>query len=356
MAGRAFESGEQRHLQCERQDSNRDGLPCQLVQVAPPQKSHRARERTGGGSLAGSVKRLERRTMRPSRLLRLAGTLLLTAAPLRAQSLPKAIFTDPPRDSLYPARGEVIALSTGGVVVKGMAYLPSGADVKPTFVFLHGFPGNERNFDLVQAIRRAGWNALAIGYRGAWGNPGTYSFAHNIEDVKGWLRWLRDPATVKRLGIDTTRVVLAGHSMGGWLTALAAVDERGLLGAALISASDMPVKPRGDSAQTSAFYDGAVASALAGTTGTQLREELAANRERWHLTASATRMPQVPMLVLSSDDGNAPSTDSLVVALRAGGNRRITTAHVATDHSWNDRRIELQARVINWLDALLAGR
>jgi hypothetical protein len=45
-----------------------------------------------------------------------------------------------------------------------------------------------------------------------------------------------------------------------------------------------------------------------------------------------------------------------VVALRALGNDRITTLHEPTDHSWSDRRIELESTVINWLDALSAER
>jgi hypothetical protein len=34
---------------------------------------------------------------------------------------------------------------------------------------LHGFPGNERNFDVAQALRRAGYAALVFHYRGSWG-------------------------------------------------------------------------------------------------------------------------------------------------------------------------------------------
>ncbi|MFD3266336.1 hypothetical protein [Phenylobacterium ferrooxidans] len=32
--------------------------------------------------------------------------------------------------------------------------------------------GNEKNLDLAQAVRRAGWNAAAFNYRGSWGSPG----------------------------------------------------------------------------------------------------------------------------------------------------------------------------------------
>ncbi|MDO8912512.1 MAG: hypothetical protein Q8N10_08825 [Phenylobacterium sp.] len=32
--------------------------------------------------------------------------------------------------------------------------------------------GNEKNLDLAQAVRRAGWNAVTFNYRGSWGSPG----------------------------------------------------------------------------------------------------------------------------------------------------------------------------------------
>ena len=50
-------------------------------------------------------------------------------------------------------------------------------------LLLHGFPGNERNLDLAQALRRAGWTVVFFHYRGAWGSGGDFSFAHVLEDV-----------------------------------------------------------------------------------------------------------------------------------------------------------------------------
>src|ERR1041384_7380376 len=85
----------------------------------------------------------------------------LAAAPLSAQ-VPRAIGADPPRDSAHPARMEVLHIPSGGVKINGVAYLASGAGRHPTFVFFHGLPGNEKNFDLLQAVRRAGWNAITI--------------------------------------------------------------------------------------------------------------------------------------------------------------------------------------------------
>ena len=109
--------------------------------------------------------------------------LLLSATPLVAQTnLPRALYTDPVRDTVNPARMEVLHIPSGGVNINGVAYTAAGAGRHPTFVFFHGLPGNEKNLDLAQAVRRAGWNAVTLNYRGSWGSPGAFRFANNLQD------------------------------------------------------------------------------------------------------------------------------------------------------------------------------
>ena len=78
---------------------------------------------------------------------------------------------------------------------------------------------------------------------------------------------------------------------------------------------------------------------------------VAANRVAPH----AAGLARVPLLVLSSDDGLAFMSDSTTKAVRAAGGK-VTTVHAATDHEWSDRRVELQALIIDWLAGLQAAR
>jgi len=59
-------------------------------------------------------------------------------------------------------------------------------------------------------------------------------------------------------------------------------------------------------------------------------------------------------LVLTSDDGRADQSGALAKTVQAAGGTRLTIDHVATDHSWSDHRIALQARVVTWLQGLVA--
>jgi pimeloyl-ACP methyl ester carboxylesterase len=246
---------------------------------------------------------------------------------------------------------EVLHIPSGGVQINGVAYVASGAGTHPTFVFFHGLPGNEKNLDLAQAVRRAGWNAITVNYRGSWGSPGQFRFGGNLEDADAVLAFLRDPLHARNLGIDTTRLVIAGHSMGGWVTVLTAAHDHRLAGAILISAADMGRLGGMKRVDAVPFMAGNM-EALAGGTAESMADELLASGVKWQFEGAVAGLSQVPLLVLSSDDGLAPGTDALVKAVRAAGNRRVMTVHKATDHSWSDKRIALESAVVNWLGRL----
>lgn len=110
------------------------------------------------------------------------------------------------------------------------------AQTRPTAIILHGFPGFEQNLDLAQTLRARGWNVLAMHYRGSWGVKGDFSFQHAAEDADTEVRYLLDPANAQKYHVDTHRVIVIGHSMGGYMAASAAAHNPEVAGAVLISA------------------------------------------------------------------------------------------------------------------------
>lgn len=277
----------------------------------------------------------------------LAATVVPHGAP---HPVVRAIAADPATGVRPAATMEVLHIPTGKVAVNGVAYLPAGAGPHPILVILHGLPGNEKNLDLAQAARRAGWVAVTFNYRGSWGSPGDFSFRHALEDADAAVAYLRTPAVAARLHADPHRIVLAGHSMGGWATANAAAHDRGLLGAVLISAADiqrmsgMPEKDR--VALSLDNRETLTASAQ------EMADQLAALPPATGYAALAPGLAATPLLVLTSDDGGAPEANALVAAVRASGGRRVSTRHVATDHGWSDARIRLETLVIDWIARL----
>jgi pimeloyl-ACP methyl ester carboxylesterase len=295
------------------------------------------------------------------RTILLAALLTLAAAPQWAEAkavghpaIPAAIFTDPPADKANPPRMDVLHIPSGGVEINGVAYLAGGAGVHPTVVLLHGLPGNEKNLDLAQAIRRAGWNCVTFNYRGSWGSPGTFSFEGNLADAKAVLAYVRDPANAQKLQIDTKKLVIGGHSMGGWVTALTAAQDTGLAGAFLISAADMGGRGAVPAARPIVVKSMSTElESLAGTSAEKMADEIIGFSPRLSFNAAVAKgLSTKPLLVLTSDDGLAPGAEKLVAAIKADGGTQVTAIHEATDHGWSGKRIALEAAVISWLQEL----
>ncbi len=287
-------------------------------------------------------------------IVKLVAASLAFAAPMAwaTPAIPPAIFTDPPADAKHPARMEVLHIPSGGVEINGVAYLAAGPGPHPTVVICHGLPGNEKNLDLAQALRRRGWNAITFNYRGSWGSPGTYRFGQNPDDARAVLAFLRQPDNAAKFGVNIRRMAMVGHSMGGWVTAMAGAEEPALRGLVLISAGDFGLvgqMPEPDRTRLVAENGETL-----NNTVSALSSELAAHAAEWDYVSRADALKATPLLVLTSDDGLAAHGNVLVAAVHKAGGTKVRTAHVATDHSWSDHRIDLEARVIRFLEPLLA--
>lgn len=140
--------------------------------------------------------------------------LLFLQAKIFAQSDSLAM-RDLTLDNFAPAGMTELIIPSGNSLIAGFMYRANGSQKHPTMLLLHGFPGNERNLDIAQFVRSKGWNVLYFDYRGSWGSQGTFSFKNCVEDVVNVVRFCQKYQD--SLKIDTSRIVLFGHSMGAWV-------------------------------------------------------------------------------------------------------------------------------------------
>lgn len=247
-----------------------------------------------------------------------------------------------------------------GARLNGIAYVPGGAGPHPTVLVLHGFPGFERNLDLAQAYRRAGWTALVFHYRGAWGSDGDFAFAHVLEDVPSALAFVRSrPASMRT---DPDRIALVGHSMGGWVSLITASQDSGLLGVASLAGWNVGAEGqamRSGSSAEARVLAGAVDSMgpLHGTDPDTLIREAMDHADAWDLEHIAPKAAELPLLVVAaSRDEEVPPEQHhgpVVAALRAAGASRLTEVVLHTDHAFSDRRIALARATSEWLRSIL---
>jgi acetyl esterase/lipase len=260
--------------------------------------------------------------------------------------------------SSTPAAMQQILLPSHGSNLLGVFYLAAGAGPHPTAVIFHGFPGFEQNLDIAQTLRAHGWNVLAMHYRGSWGVKGTFSFTHAAEDADTQVQFLLDPANTEKYRIDPHRIVVIGHSMGGYMAASAIAHNPQVAAAVLISAWNISrgFKNRrqpGEAPLTVKEEAEAIGldnnlAPLAGTTGLALAREIQDHRQALNFLNLAPTIAPRPVFVITASEGLAPSDHALAEAITKAGDTHVTERHWNTDHSYSGQRAELAEAILQW--------
>jgi len=255
-----------------------------------------------------------------------------------------------------------------GAALNGHLYLANGAGPHPTVVLLHGLPGNERNLDLAQAIRRAGFNVLFFHYRGAWGSQGDYSFTHVVEDALAAGAFLRGPKAVADYRIDPARIIYLGHSMGGFAALAAGARDKDAICIGAMSPADLGVI-------AAAFEDETVAKGFAaymdsigeqdsdkpnrfgplrGITGAQaVADIIALGGAASNASLAGDFAGRSVLLVGARGDTVLPPESfftPLAAAYDAEPDLNLTQIIFESDHSYSWERIALTRAIVDWLD------
>jgi pimeloyl-ACP methyl ester carboxylesterase len=282
--------------------------------------------------------------------------LLLLCAPAAAAAQPhvSAVASDPPLDRAHRAGMSSLRIPSHGAQMNAVFYLAGGAGAHPTVLLLHGSPGNEQNLDLAQAIRRSGWNVLTFHYRGSWGSQGTYSIANSLEDARLVLAFLRDPQTVRRYNLQPGRIVIIGHSMGGFIAAKLGSQDPLLAGVGLLAAWDVghdaPLMAHmSPAAYEEEFSD--LPGRVVGATGHSMVREALAHQRDWSFLSMADGLSHRNVLIITPHDEDRPQSILLADRLRANG-ASPQFHDLDTDHPFSDARIALETLVLAWLGSL----
>ena len=304
---------------------------------------------------AGSRFELEsfagRRYTPSMRFTSICALILFLAAPIFAQPT-----------NTRPASTRQMVLPSHGVMLYGIFYLAAGAGPHPTAILFHGFPGYEQNMDIAQDLRAHGWNVLAMHYRGSWGVKGNFSFEHCAEDADVQVSYVLDPENARKYGIDTKRVIVIGHSMGGFMAASAAAHNKGVAEAVIISAwnigrvhamrSRAGASPTVESLAKELSQDNNLLP-LSGTSAETLAHEIYEHQPTLNMNNLSAAIAPRPVFVITANEGLAPSDQEFAEALRKAGDSRVTERHWDTDHSYSGVRAELSNAIVEWTQANL---
>lgn len=268
-------------------------------------------------------------------------TLMLAGSNSHAQS--SAVDVTSPASMKHPL------VPSHGSNLLGVLYLAAGREPHPTAILFHGLPGYEQNLDLAQELRRAGWNVLAVHYRGSWGVAGIFSFMHCVEDADSEVSFVLDPKNIAQYHIDSSRVVVIGHSMGGFIAASAAAHNKNVKAVVLLSAWNIGAPRPSEVDEAKAFASGENLAPIAGTDGATLADEEFTHRAELDMLHLASAIAPRPVMVVTANDGSDQFATPFVAALRTAGATHVSTSHFATDHVYSPERQELATAVLAFL-------
>ena len=240
----------------------------------------------------------------------------------------------------------------------GLIYLADGKGPHKTLVLLHGFPGNEKNQDLAHTLRRAGFNVLVFHYAGSWGSRGDYSFGQAYRDLETVRRALEEESFALNHRIDRENIYLAGHSVGGFLTLLAARNGMDFQGFAVLAPYNLSAQAErihsqeeGAYRETLDLFQGGMPP-LNGTTPEILIEEILGKRGEWNFFAddSAYEGEKILLVVATLDEVAHPRIhqwpiSEMIKRLPRPGN----VVSLSCSHDFSEKRVTLAQTLCEWL-------
>jgi pimeloyl-ACP methyl ester carboxylesterase len=258
----------------------------------------------------------------------------------------------------YPASVSELTIVSHTKRMPGIAYLGAGQGPHPTVLLLHGYPGNEKNLDVAQALRRLGWNVVFFHYRGAWGSEGEFSYRNAEQDVQVVLKYMSDAKNAQRLRIDPLRISIVGHSMGGHMALAGIIDNPSVKCAVAYDGANMGANGRGlgaDEASKKMWKDyGDSLFMLNGWSGTKAQDEIAQYGAELDLVKRVKKINGRPILLIPADTDVIPMDihiQPLVAAIEASKDSQLSVVLINDDHSFSSSRQTLIETTAKFLKA-----
>jgi uncharacterized protein len=239
-----------------------------------------------------------------------------------------------------------VTFDSDGHRLLGVLYLARGEEPKPTVLLLHGCPGLEKNLDLAVRLRDQGWNSLLFHYRGCWGSAGRYDLRTVPRDVTAAVDYLAG-----RPRVDSGRIAVLGHSMGGWAALVTAATEPRLRAVAVYGAparlgAGLRLSPDRVEEEFTRFL---------ATTPEEFAWQAAVVAEQTDALAAAAAIEPRPLLVVhGTADRWVPVAQARELRERAGPSCRYVEVEGA-DHAFSWHRTELADLVVGWLSEGVTG-
>jgi triacylglycerol esterase/lipase EstA (alpha/beta hydrolase family) len=252
-----------------------------------------------------------------------------------------------------------LTLKSEGKKLLGTIFAHSGSKPRKTILLLHGFPGSEFAYDLGHIFLRAGWNVVSFHYRGTWGSEGEFTFQNAIDDVKNVLNILHDDSLGNGYHVDPQKIVMVGHSFGGF-SALKVLSEQNMVNYAAAIAP-FNIGTLGTYLREHPEFLGEAesrmdwsANFIRNSSGKKLVADMVSHEPDFNLISFIPNYKQKKILFIGGEyDNTSEPIFHYYPFLDAFRNypfhENLTSKLLKDNHSFANTRIELAATIIEWL-------
>jgi len=248
-----------------------------------------------------------------------------------------------------------------GACVRGRFFAAVGTTPATTLLLVPGWPGSPNDvLGLGALLAEQGINVCMFNPRGLHQSEGISSNANTLQDIGAALQWLRQADVQRRFEVDTTRVVLGGHSYGGGMAMAYAARDTSVRRVISIAGNDFGEFVR-ELQRSAAFAEGFrrmlwSTREPAGPARFDVEaglKEFVDRPDVYGLRENAANLADRSILLIGGWEDEQITIEQFILplyrALRGAGAAKVTFLVYHTDHDFSNVRQRLAADIAGWL-------
>lgn len=248
-----------------------------------------------------------------------------------------------------------------GACVRGRFFAAVGTTPATTLLLVPGWPGNPNDvLGLGALLDEQGINVCTFNPRGLHQSEGISSNANTLQDIGAALQWLRQADVQRRFEVDTTRVVLGGHSYGGGMAMAYAARDTSVRRVISIAGNDFGEFVR-ELQRSAAFAEGFrrmlwSTREPAGPARFDVEaglKEFVDRQDVYGLRENAANLADRSILLIGGWEDEQITIEQFILplyrALRGAGAAKVTFLVYHTDHDFSNVRQRLASDIAGWL-------
>lgn len=254
-----------------------------------------------------------------------------------------------------------VEIVSDGLIMHGRFFEAECATACPTLLLVPGWPGNPHDvLGMGSLLYPKGINVMVFNPRGLHESEGTASFFGTLDDIGAAFEWLHDAEVVERFSVDTSVIVIGGHSFGGGTALAYAARDPRVRAVISVAGTDHGVFIREYERDES--FAGMIATMLRSTQAPEgpvrfdqeaTLRELRENQHVFGLQENAAALSDRSILLIGGWEDTNTTVEAhmlpLYRALRKAGTEDVTFLVYHDDHGFGQVRERVADAIREWI-------